>query len=50
MDMIALPEWSPNLITEPTDWGRYGAEISHAFQDLLRAAIDLRARTCWLDQ
>ena len=32
MDMIALPEWSPNLITKRTGWGACGAEISHEFR------------------
>ena len=40
MDMIALLEWSPHLITGRPGWGGCGAEISHEFQDLLCAAID----------
>jgi hypothetical protein len=37
MDMIALPEWSPNLIIKSTGWGGFGAEISQ-LEDLFCAA------------
>jgi hypothetical protein len=39
MDMIALPEWSPNLITERPGWGACGAEISHEIQVLPPMAL-----------
>jgi len=38
MNMIALPEWSPDLVAERTGRSRHGAEISHELQDLFCAA------------
>jgi hypothetical protein len=32
MDMIALLEWSPNLIIKRTGWGACAAEMSREFQ------------------
>jgi putative redox protein len=44
MDMIALPEWSPNLIPKSTGWGGFGADISQEVEDLFCAAAGPRLR------
>jgi hypothetical protein len=40
MDTIALPEWSPNLITERSGWGGCGADQYIAADGALMAELN----------
>jgi putative redox protein len=47
MDMIALPDWSPELVAERNGRSGRGAEISHELEDLFCAVAGIHARRSW---